>query len=639
MKKRALALALLASLVIACSETREPEGCPATLADCPKPSGRSGSPVEQLIQTYAPVIYLREQAHECDRAGAGYEPKPVELVLGNPEVVLRAKDGNVLLTGPLAADLREAPAGAYLDFPGNPLRPGCRYERDGRRFGAGLADVVYARIARQEGYEGIAVQYWFFYYFNDWNNKHEGDWEMIQLVFAASSAAGALAQEPTRVSYSQHSGGEIALWTDKKLRREGTHPVVYVAAGSQANFFGPHIYIGRAEQGAGLGCDDASPPHRKLVPEVVLIPEDWAAEEAFAWVGYRGRWGEVVGREFDGPTGPVTKAIWREPFSTLERLRYASVRAPSREVFGPNAVQAFCDTIAFTTDLFLPVILALPMVAALVAGAAGLGIVVALTRTRYVPIQARPLRARRRIGQILLSALEVYRRRARLFFGIGLVFVPVALLLSVGQWLFLRLSPIEPLVPVPTNNIGQQMVVLFALAELELGPAYALVVAATTAGLASYEAGAPLSVRESFRRVLRCLHLLVPVRLAAIVVIGGLAFTVVGIPVALRQAVRWTFLEQVVLLDGVSGLAAFRASSAAVAADWWWSAAATLALGGLGLVAAPAWGVVLILAFTSLPLFWVNLVTSVVYVALVPYVAICLAMVYFDLKARRSASA
>ena len=38
------------------------------------------------------------------------------------------------------------------------------------------------------GYPGqLALQYWIFYVFNDWNNLHEGDWEMIQLNFDAAT--------------------------------------------------------------------------------------------------------------------------------------------------------------------------------------------------------------------------------------------------------------------------------------------------------------------------------------------------------------------------------------------------------------------------------------------------------------------
>jgi hypothetical protein len=51
--------------------------------------------------------------------------------------------------------------------------------------------VTYAHVIGEEpedGSRGIALQYWYFYYFNDADNTHEGDWEMIQLSWDAATA-------------------------------------------------------------------------------------------------------------------------------------------------------------------------------------------------------------------------------------------------------------------------------------------------------------------------------------------------------------------------------------------------------------------------------------------------------------------
>jgi hypothetical protein len=42
------------------------------------------------------------------------------------------------------------------------------------------------------------VQYWFFWYFNDWNDKHEGDWEGVQVLFDATTAVEAKAPKARR---------------------------------------------------------------------------------------------------------------------------------------------------------------------------------------------------------------------------------------------------------------------------------------------------------------------------------------------------------------------------------------------------------------------------------------------------------
>jgi hypothetical protein len=412
-------------------------------------------------------------------------------------------------------------------------------------------------------------------------------------------------------------------------------PLVYVAAGSQANFYSPATYLGRAEQGAGFGCDDASQPVRRLDTQVRLLPTvALSRDDDFAWLAFRGRWGELAGPEFDGPTGPNLKRQWQAPFSWEEGLRHSSVKAPSRELIGPNAARAFCNAVASGSDMLLPLILALPLLAGAAAVAAGLGMLVALTRTRYWPIASRPLRARRRIGQVLLAALFVYRSNWRLFLGIGLIFIPAVPTVALVHWLVLNLSPVEPIVPIPAGNIGQELVLHFALSELEFGPAYAAVLILSTLALARIDAGKPVSVRAVLLDLPRALATALLPRLVAVGVVAALAFTIIGIPLALRYAVRWTFIEQAVLLDGRRGSGAFRQSEAAAANDSWWTAASVLSLGALGLVAAPAFGILLLLFFTSVPLLAINVLTSVVYVALAPYVAIALALVYFDLGAR-----
>lgn len=79
--------------------------------------------------------------------------------------------------------------------------------------------TTYARVATAPGREGPALQYWLYHPFTAVNNKHESDWEMIQLDFAASDAASALEQDPTCLGYGHHEGVEVAEWSSVKLER------------------------------------------------------------------------------------------------------------------------------------------------------------------------------------------------------------------------------------------------------------------------------------------------------------------------------------------------------------------------------------------------------------------------------------
>lgn len=610
----------------------EPEPEPCTGPNC-GPAGLSAE--EQLAERYAPVIYLADSVTDCSLTDGDFRPVPVETVLGKVEVTLRDSSGQVAAKpAATAADLYNLGPEFHLDLPGSPRRPGCRYVRDGQAMSEGQPNVAYARFTTEEGQSELVLQYWLFYYFNQWNNKHEGDWEMIQLVFEASSAQDALDQDPLRIAYSQHSGGELALWDDDKLEREGSRPILHIAAGSHSNRFSSHVFIGRAEQGAGFGCDDATGQTRlsleaRLIPETLSGPED-----PYAWTTFKGRWGERAGPEFNGPTGPNMKIQWATPLTWEENLTTSSVRLPSGDTLGPSAIESFCDVVAWGSNLLLPIYLQLPEISLIAAVLLSVGMVASLTRTRYIPVLRVPLRTRRRAGQILTSAATVYTTHLRLFIGIGLIFLPVAVTVSILHWVVFSISPIDPIVPVPRANIAQDLILAFALSELQFGITYGVVLSACSAAISALDRNKETGVRLSYREVWRRLpHVLLP-RLAAIGVVAGLVLTVVGIPLAVRQAVRWSFIEQTVLLDGVSGRDALNASSDVVDRDWWWAAACVIALGAMGLFLAPAVGIVLILFAPSIPLSDVNLITSVLHVALVPFVAIATALVYFDLKSR-----
>src|SRR5438477_835463 len=150
------------------------------------PAARAAGPEQTLADRYAPIVALKAQDEPCDRGGEGWRPTAVEGVLGNPRVRLR---GPVEKTAPTAADLFGKDARYYLDLPGNPLDPGCVYERDARRLFRGEPSIAYAHVVAEPGVpHRLALQYWLYYYFNDFNDKHEGDWEGIQLSFDADSA-------------------------------------------------------------------------------------------------------------------------------------------------------------------------------------------------------------------------------------------------------------------------------------------------------------------------------------------------------------------------------------------------------------------------------------------------------------------
>ncbi|HEY7342725.1 MAG TPA: hypothetical protein VH591_17760 [Ktedonobacterales bacterium] len=209
----------------------------------------------------------------------------------------------------------------------------------------------HGRVVRQHGY--IALQYYFFYAFNDWRssfhgvNDHEGDWEMVT-VYAAEDKYGRI--QPCWMACSAHLGEGDDLrrrWDDPGLERLDEHPIVYVGAGSHANYFFRGEYMPAVEipftqplarawrevrrLWARLGQGDSlGPPKTQEGIHIPFVdyargdglrvgpgqPQTWqvcllqptAKSPAPPWVDdYRGLWGlrsgDLLGGE-DAPTGP-----------------------------------------------------------------------------------------------------------------------------------------------------------------------------------------------------------------------------------------------------------------------------------------------------------------------------------------------
>jgi hypothetical protein len=587
---------------------------------------------QALAERFAPVVRLVEQAEECG-PGEPYEPMDVDLLFDEPTVALRGpwKPTDLVEIGPTAADLADLYE-YHLDFPGDALDPGCDYERWARRLSAGEAPAVYAHVATDPGHPGkLALQYWFFYAFNDFNNLHEGDWEMIQLVFDAEDEREALAEDPVEIGYSSHEGAERADWGDDKLELEGTHPVVYPAAGSHANKFTQALYIGSSAD-AGVGCDDTNGPHVELRPAVKTIASDpAAARETFPWITYEGRWGELQEAFFNGPTGPNMKRQWTEPIAWSEGWRDRSYAVPTGGVLGTNATDFFCTAVETGSGVLIsllrnpgPTLLAL---------AAILGLLVYLiARATWRPVAPLRVARRRTWGQILSAAGRMYVKRAPLFLGIGLLFIPLAGLISLLQALLIGGLG---LVGVDTTGEGAGAL---ALLVVTLGTTLTLlgltlVLAATACALVRIDRGEAIGPIQAYRIALTKIRALLGALGLAVGAWVALTATGILLPVAIWLGVRWSLLAPVVELEDRSPVAALRRSSELVRRRWPRVASLVGISAVLALVAGPLLGAVLIF-LTDAPLPLLNVVAGIVYGLAMPFVALVTAYVYFDARTR-----
>jgi hypothetical protein len=588
----------------------------------------------ELAQKYSPVVRLVQQPVECG-PGERYIPLEVDLLFDEPTVALRGpwSPTDLVKIGPSAADLVNRYE-YHLDYPGHALDPGCDYERwqDHLAVGGGTP-TIYAHVATDPAQPGkLALQYWFFYVFNDFNNKHEGDWEMIQLDFDAADAAEALGKEPTKVGYSSHEGAERAEWGDDKLQLvDQTHPVVYPSVGSHANKYGDALYLGSSAD-AGVGCDDTRGPHDVVRPVVKTIPSDpAAAAKAFPWITFEGRWGELQRAFYNGPTGPNLKTQWTEPITWSDGWRSRSYAVPTGGIFGTSATDFFCGAVE-KGSAGLTALLRDPATTLLTIGILLVLLIWLATRTRWRPAAPLRLAHRRRWGQVLTAAGRMYGSRAPLFLGIGVVFIPLGIAISALQAVVLGGFG---LLGIDTSGEGAGAL---ALLVLTVGTTLALlgfglVQAATACALVEVDSGKEIGPVDAYRLAFRRFRPLFRGLLIAVGVWVVLSATGVLIPIALWLAVRWALLPQVVELEGSPGLAALRRSAQLVRGRWFRVAS----LVGVGLVVALALGPLvgaLLIVLTDAPLALLNVVSGVVYALAMPFVAIATTYVYFDARVR-----
>jgi hypothetical protein len=589
---------------------------------------------QRLAEKYVPITMLREQRDPpCNTKEEQYQPTSVEAVLGNPTVTLTRErpDGKLedVKKAPTAADIAGKRDGWYLDYEGKVLGDTCVYARAFKKLlDEGKAPAItYAHIAREPNHDGFVLQFWFFWYFNQFNDLHEADWEGIQLAFEAETAQEALEEEPYEVILFQHAGGERANWEDGKVQKEGTHPVVYPAAGSHATFYDSAVYVENGQNGSGVGCDVTSEPLRELKLRPVLLPDTAPERGAFQWLSYRGRWGEREKGFNNGPTGPVTKTVWREPFVWMAKQRSTSPRFPGGSVVGGSVTGAFCGAVTAVTDFTHLATKSRPTAIAILVGILLLLVVVVLA-TRWGPVDLTELRVRRAFGQLLRTARRLYQRHWTVLVPIGLIAFPIV----GGVNLLAEALSKSRTVDEAAGHAGFQLALADLLESIGRPVAQALVAAIVIIFVRELVRRRQVGVGDSVRGMVARFWRVVAAQLLAMLGVFLLLLSVIGIPFAAWKYVSWLFVQQEVLFTDKSIREAFRGSSELVRGRWWHTVRVAGVLWLLSIAAGPALGFALI--FADFPLFWINVVGSVVFALFIPFVVAGQTLLYLDLQVR-----
>jgi hypothetical protein len=224
----------------------------------------------------------------------------------------------------------------------------------------------------------------------------------------------------------------------------------------------------------------------------------------------------------------------------------------------------------------------------------------------------------------------MYGTRFPLFAGLGLVFIPILLLVSLLQALVLHATSI---LGVQTGGGSGPLAFIVltigtSLTLLGLG----IVQAAAARALVEIDAGRRAGAVQAYRLAADSVVPLLLALVIAAVVVSLLASSFFLVPIAIWLAGLWCLIAPVIELEGLGALRGLRRSGRLVRGRWLKVASLTVVGGGLALVTGPLIGALLILV-TGAPFWLVNVISGVIYAVTMPFVAVTSLYVYFDARA------
>lgn len=144
--------------------------------------------------------------------------------------------------------------------------------------------TVYYKVSKDLSRQNpIAIQYWFFYFYNDWTTNHPGDWESVTVFLD-------YLYQPAEVAFSTHYEANRFSWSNVEKIND-THPVVYISNGGHGSYkeSGNTVYTLSFFTDNHLGekeiLDGWSGGYT-----LSNIASSEAAEDG--WVWFDGRWGD-----------------------------------------------------------------------------------------------------------------------------------------------------------------------------------------------------------------------------------------------------------------------------------------------------------------------------------------------------------
>ncbi|WP_419470261.1 SBBP repeat-containing protein [Candidatus Kuenenia sp.] len=299
-----------------------------TPSPAPTPSPTTSPEEENLLEKYAPILYM----HSKERL----HPTNVKVMLENSELYEKIckkekKDGTCKKYKGEQVDTKDKKLTTdllmndynmddYNDDNYYYLQLKKKAEKKAKKEEWKERQTVYGRkFISEEDKTKTVLQYWFFYVYNDWSgsyeggNKHEGDWEMIQIILDSN-------KQPWKITYSFHRGGQTFLWDDKEVSKsdDGNHPLVYMTLGGHGCWNKPGNHKWYQEPATCMDCTDETADNGDVLhPDTMSNAEideiktstkkyayviedmtDWT-EENQDWIYWKGYWGKQTKKKMN----------------------------------------------------------------------------------------------------------------------------------------------------------------------------------------------------------------------------------------------------------------------------------------------------------------------------------------------------
>ena len=315
-----------------------------------------------------------------------------------------------------------------------------------------------------------------------------------------------------------------------------------------------------------------------------------------------------------------------------DKWRSSSSAVPLQKTLGSNATTFFCSAVAAGSKVYLYYLRKPWVVIGALAGITLLGIWLT-RRTQWKPALAEPIDRERTAGQIYRSGWRIYRRYWTLFLGIGLIFIPLSVVAIVVQQIVFSVTGLGTLERVAASDHIVTGVIAIALGQIETIVATVLVTAAVAAALDHIGEGGRPDAVLAYRRALPRSGSLGLAWIWVIAVTLLLGITIVGIPIAIVYLVRKSLITQACVVEHRDAVGSLARSSELVRGHGPRVFAITALVNVTAYLAGPILGIA-VLFLTSSSLAVIDLISSVVYVFVMPYVGLAIMLLFYDLRQR-----